>query len=65
MEQLSKENITYEEFIDIEEIGGGLVDKVYKANWKQGEKLVALKSFSLDVSDAVKEIVSEVCRIFL
>ena len=67
MEQLiKKENINYyeyNEFIDIEEIGDGLVNKIYKANWKQGEKLVALKSFSID-DDTVKEIVSEVCKEF-
>jgi hypothetical protein len=60
MERLIKEaNINYydhNEFIDIEEIGG-----VYKANWKQGGKLVALKSFKLD-NDNIEEIAHEVCK---
>ena len=38
----------YSEFSKIEEIGGGLVGKVYKTKWKQSEKSLALKSFSLD-----------------
>ncbi|PKK64551.1 hypothetical protein RhiirC2_756530 [Rhizophagus irregularis] len=47
----------YDEFNDIEEIGGGLVGKVYKANWKQNGKCLVLKSFSLN---NVKEIIYEV-----
>lgn len=65
MEQLIKEeNLTYyeyNEFINIEEIGSKLVDKIYKANWKQDEKPIVLKSFSLN-DGTIKEIVSEVCK---
>ena len=60
MEQSIEENIKYydySEFIDIKEING---DKIYKANWKQCEKLVALKSFNLK-DDKLEEIVREVC----
>ena len=49
----------YNEFSEIEEIGSDLVGKVYKANWRRGEKCFALKSFSLD-SATVKEIAYEV-----
>jgi hypothetical protein len=63
MEQrMKEENINYydhNEFIDIEKIGG-----VYKANWKQSGKLVALKSFKLD-NDNIEEIAHEVCKNFL
>uniref|UniRef100_U9TMZ0 Protein kinase domain-containing protein n=1 Tax=Rhizophagus irregularis (strain DAOM 181602 / DAOM 197198 / MUCL 43194) TaxID=747089 RepID=U9TMZ0_RHIID len=47
----------YDEFNKIEEIGGGLAGKVYKANWKQNGKCLVLKSFSLD---NVKEIIYEI-----
>jgi hypothetical protein len=63
MEQRMKEaNISYydyNDFIDIKEIGG-----VYKANWKQGGKLIILKSFRFD-DDSVKEIVHEVCKVLI
>ncbi|CAB4388385.1 unnamed protein product [Rhizophagus irregularis] len=47
----------YDEFNKIEVIGGGLVGKVYKANWKQNGKCLVLKSFNLD---NVKEILYEI-----
>ncbi|POG80832.1 kinase-like domain-containing protein [Rhizophagus irregularis DAOM 181602=DAOM 197198] len=47
----------YNEFDQIKEIGGGLVGKVYKANWKQNGKCLVLKSFNLD---NVEEIISEI-----
>jgi hypothetical protein len=63
MEQhIKEENITYydyNEFINIKELGV----EVYKANWKQNGKLVALKSLSLN-DERVKEIVREVCSWF-
>ena len=37
----------YKEFNKVEELGGGLVGKLYKANWKQDETCVALKSLNL------------------
>ena len=50
----------YNEFNSIEEIGSGLIGKVYKAKWKN-EKYLVLKSFNLD-NDTVKEIICEVCN---
>ncbi|GBB83350.1 hypothetical protein RclHR1_10080003 [Rhizophagus clarus] len=47
----------YGEFNKIEEIGGGLAGKAYKANWKQNGKYLMLKSFSFD---NVKEIINEI-----
>jgi hypothetical protein len=47
----------YDEFSKIEEIGGGVVGKVYKAYWKQNGKCLALKSFRLN---NVEEIIHEV-----
>ena len=51
----------YNEFSKVEEIGSGLIGKVYRANWKQNEKCLALKSFSLD-NATVKQIIDEVCN---
>ena len=51
----------YNEFTKVEEIGGELFGKVYRANWKQNENCIALKSFSTD-SATVKQIVNEVCN---
>jgi hypothetical protein len=61
-QHIKEENIKYydyNEFTDIEEIGGGLVDKIYKAYWKLSGKFRILKSFSLD-NNIVKEIINEV-----
>jgi len=49
----------YEEFSKIEELGSGLVGKLYKANWKQNELCVALKPLNLNNYTA-KEIIHEV-----
>jgi hypothetical protein len=51
----------YNEFNDIKKIGSESFGKVYRANWKQNEKCLALKSFSPD-SATVKQIVEEVCN---
>ena len=51
----------YNEFNKVEEIGSGIVGKVYRANLKQNEKRIALKSFSSD-SITVKQIVNEVIK---
>jgi hypothetical protein len=48
----------YKEFNNIEELGGGLAGKVYKANWKQNGKCLILKSFSLN--NVEEEIINEV-----
>ena len=49
----------YEGFDKIEEIGSGLVGKVYKANWKRSETCVALRLLNLN-NYTVKEIIHEV-----
>ncbi|PKY16549.1 hypothetical protein RhiirB3_428983 [Rhizophagus irregularis] len=46
----------YDEFNNIEEIGGGLVGKVYKANWKQNGKMFSINVINLN---NVKEIIYE------
>jgi hypothetical protein len=46
----------------MEEIGSGLVGKVYKANRKQNGECLVLKSFSSNNNDIVREIVNEVKR---
>jgi hypothetical protein len=53
------EYFEYSEFDKMEETVDILIDKVYRANWKQNEKPLALKSFNLD-DITVKEIVNEV-----
>jgi serine/threonine protein kinase len=50
----------YHDFKNLEEIGSGEFSKVYRANWKQNEKYLALKSFSLDNDNVVKKVVNEV-----
>jgi hypothetical protein len=51
----------FSEFSEIGEISSELFCKVYKANWKQSEKCVALRSFNLDHA-TVKEIIREVYK---
>ncbi|GBC00965.1 hypothetical protein RclHR1_04010012 [Rhizophagus clarus] len=48
----------YSEFIKIEEISDGLVNKVYRANWIQNEMYLTLKSFCLNNITA-EEIINE------
>jgi hypothetical protein len=50
----------YEYFHDIKEIGSGSCGKVYRANWKNSYKYLALKSFSNLNNATAKEIVHEV-----
>ena len=62
---MKEEKVNYyefNEFSNIEEVGNGIIGKMYKANWKQSEKCVILKSFNLD-NAIVKEIVYEVCKL--
>ena len=62
-EAISKKYIKYydyEYFYDIKEVGSGHFGKVYRANWKNSNKHLALKSFfNLDYV-TVKEVVHEV-----
>ena len=65
-EAIDKEYFKYYEynnFKNIQKIGSGGFGVVYRANWKNSEQCLALKSFSkLDYITA-KEIVQEVIRI--
>lgn len=59
---IREEHIKYyefSEFSEIREIGNELFGKMYKANWKQSEKCIVLRSFNLDHA-TVKEIIREV-----
>ncbi|GBC06318.1 hypothetical protein RclHR1_06770001 [Rhizophagus clarus] len=49
----------YEHFNNIEEIGFGAFGKVYRANWKNAEQYLALKSFYNNDKSTTKEIVEE------
>jgi hypothetical protein len=49
----------YDHFIDNQEIGSGNFGKVYRANWKNSHRYLALKSFNLN-HNIIKEIVNEV-----
>jgi serine/threonine protein kinase len=51
--------IEYNEFQNIQRVGSGAFGKVYKANWKSSNTVVALKSFIND-GCILKEIVNEV-----
>jgi serine/threonine protein kinase len=50
----------YKHFHNIQEIGSSAFGKVYRANWKNSEQYIALKSFFNLNEVAVKEIVHEV-----
>ena len=50
----------YDHFYDIKEIGSGSFGKVYRANWKNSNKYLALKSFTSFNNVTAKEIVQEV-----
>ena len=53
----------YNNFKNIQKIGSGGFGVVYRANWKNSEQYLALKSFSKLDDNTVKEIVQEVIRI--
>src|SRR5436305_8742960 len=62
-EAISKKLIKYYEydhFYNVEEIGSGSFGKVYRANWKNSNKCLALKSFTSFNNTTAKEIVHEV-----
>ena len=50
----------YKHFSNIQEVGSGGFGKVYRANWKNFENYLALKSFFNLNNITVKEIVREV-----
>jgi pyruvate/2-oxoacid:ferredoxin oxidoreductase beta subunit len=65
-EALTKEYLKYyefENFKNIQEIGSGAFGKVFRANWKNFEHYLALKSFFNLNNITVKEIVNEVISI--
>src|SRR5437762_1922151 len=62
-EAIDKKHIKYyeyENFKNIQEIGSGAFGKVFRANWKNFENYLALKSFFNLNNVTVKEIVNEV-----
>ena len=62
-EAISKNHIKYyeyEHFSNIQEIGCGTFGKVYRVNWKNSHRYLALKSFFNLNGITVKEIVNEV-----
>src|SRR5438094_8938639 len=62
-EAIDKKHIKYyeyENFKNIQEIGSGAFGKVFRANWKNFEHYLALKSFFNLNNVTVKEIVCEV-----
>ena len=62
-EAITKKHIKYYEydrFSNIQEIGSGAFGKVFRANWKNFENYLALKSFFNFNKATVKEIVHEV-----
>ena len=62
-EAISKNHIKfyeYEHFSNIQEIGCGNFGKVYRVNWKNSHRYLALKSFFNFNGITVKEIVNEV-----
>ena len=62
-EAISKQHIKYydyEYFYNFEEIGSGSFGKVYRANWKNSHRHLALKSFFNLNNITAKEVVNEV-----
>ena len=62
-EAIDKEHIKYYEynqFSDFQQIGAGAFGKVFRINWKNLEKHLALKSFYNVDNSSMKEIVREV-----
>jgi predicted Ser/Thr protein kinase len=53
----------YKDFYDIQIIGKGGFGKVYRANWKNSEQYLALKTLSNLDNVSVKEVVKEVTTI--
>ncbi|EXX65642.1 uncharacterized protein OCT59_024043 [Rhizophagus irregularis] len=61
-ESISKNHIKYYEykyFNNIQEIGTGCFGKVYRANWKNSEQYLALKSFFNLDNITIKELIHE------
>src|SRR4051794_10483665 len=54
----------YEHFSNLQEIGSGGFGKVYRANWKNSLRYLALKSFFNLNNATAKEIVHEVIKIY-
>jgi hypothetical protein len=64
-EAITKRHIKYyeyEHFSNIEEIGMGGFGKVYRANWKNSEQYLALKSFFNLDNVTIKELSHEVFK---
>ena len=54
----------YNNFNNIKEIGSGSFGKVYRENWRNSHKSVALKSFTNNNNVTLKEIVNEVIILY-
>ena len=66
-EGISRNHVKYYEynhFYNIEEIGSGAYGKVYRANWKNSNKYLVLKSFTSLNNVTTKEIVNEVIVVY-
>ena len=50
----------YSEFKDIQKLGSGAYGSVVRANWKDTDTILALKSFNKQTSTLYKEVVHEV-----
>jgi hypothetical protein len=52
----------YKHFSNIQKVGSGAFGKVCRANWKNSEQCLALKSFPNPDNFTIKEIVHEVIK---
>jgi hypothetical protein len=53
----------YSEFENIQPLGNGSYGSVVRANWKNTDTILALKSFKNQTSTLYKEVVNEVCNL--
>jgi hypothetical protein len=58
----------YKHFSNIEKIGSGGFGEVFRANWKNSEQYLALKSFfnldNITVKEIVREVITKYCTIY-
>lgn len=55
----------YSEFKNIQHLGSGAFGSVSRANWKNTDTILVLKTFNDDINHALREVVNEVFNLKL